>query len=326
MSGLKIDNITIGGNTYVIQGNGFPNTNGSGDSAWNVGISIKYVAYPVITNCHINQNDGVPYSENTIGIELKQVYNPAISKCFVKGTWTYGIYHYGIASHTTAAGDWEDGSISGTFLVGNQKGLTVEHRKFEAFPGPNPIFVEPGYKVDGCHMNCFEYDMYFKNHRQIKIYGCHLYSGNRASNYDASLNPSSIIRLGQVSDVLISGTIFGAPGYYIDDDNATRSIWIEGQYAQHILISGCQFNASGVGIYNESSGHKRLDGTTDAGQNIVAVNNIFYGRGVGNIDQSFGPHVKFVDTTGGLNVIDNWAWNPDPNLSEQFRPEADPFA
>ena len=319
---VKIKDVTIG--TSELSG---PAQSG----LFNKGISIKYGWYTKVINCYVTRNESMPFGES-IGIELLGCYDPTVSKSYVIGPFKYGIEHDGVIDPSLPdaggqpRGDWEDGVIAECLIVGCQRGVKVSHdgtteTNTDSY---NTLFVEPGYRISGCHMNCYEYDIYVSHQRQVKIYGNHLYSANRSANG----NPpeysfaSSIIKIGQAADLYISDTIFGGPGYVekfpaghprageVNEDVTTRSIWIAGEFAQHILISNNIFNAAGVAIYNESNVVK--PNTTTKLSHIVVSNNIYYGRGVGNMGQSFGPQfdvalpgfpeLKYVDPFGQLDT------------------------
>lgn len=216
-------------------------------------------------------------------IHLYSCYSPDFSDIYIHGNWDYGVCLDGVLD--SATGDYEDFRFNNTFFVGQNRGLTVQHSYTDT---ASFRLYEPGGYIGGVHVNCYQFGITIKNHRQVLIDGVYGYSPT-LGRAQGELLPS-IILLDGASDIRIKAETL-EPGFYISNTNASVGVRIENN--SEAITLDLQLGHGGIGVLNNSTSTNKtifLDNKMPTSRRNNAWN---------------APLIAVVDNVNGLTAISN---------------------
>lgn len=276
---VQIENVFIGGYGAT-----------AGDLArrgnWKKGIYVANKWYPQFKNVRcLARYSGVLGARTACdyAIHLYNCYSPDFSDTYIHGNWDNGIYLGDILD--APGGGWEDFRFINTFCVGPNKGITIDH----PYTDTEAVRLnEPGGCISVLHINCRQFGVTIKNHRQVMIDGVYGYTPN-ADRRQGELLPS-VFLLDGASDIRIKAQIL-EPGFYNSNTDACVGVRIEG--SSEAITLDLQLGAGGIGILNNS---------TAASKSIFADLKLKTSR-----RNAFwtAPLVPVVDNAGGVTYVSN---------------------
>lgn len=214
-------------------------------------------------------------------IHLYNCYSPDFDGIYIHGNWDHGVYLEDILNNP----GFEDFRFVNTFFVGPNKGLTIDH----SFTNTSTFRLnEPGGAISVIHLNCRQYGLKIKNHRQVMIDGVYGYAPDEAGA-QGELLPSVIV-LDGASDIRIKAQIL-EPGFYNSNTNASVGVKIEND--SEAITLDLQLGAGGIGLLNNS---------TSPNKTIVADLKLLTSR---RNSAWVAPLVPVVDNAGGVLSTSN---------------------
>jgi len=220
--------------------------------SFSAGIEVRNAWYPRLDNVKVTTVYGPRSAEPDpmrCAILLEDCYSPMLRGCYAWGAVT-GLRH--CAKNIQP----EDGIVRDSYFVGNVEGIVVDVvKQTEQWP-------EPGFHISDCHVAYRDRGIVFKGVRQATITHTLFYCSDRTGTRWFSGGSKEIaggdqktrrpyeprdIDLEHASDIVITANIFTEPA------NPNRVGIRIGPASGHTLISGNQFNMSGIAIKNESA-------------------------------------------------------------------------
>ncbi len=233
---------------------------------FNKAVHVRNAWYALLQNVNITQQYQTEIGDQKYameyGILLEDCYSPLIADCRVLNG------KYGLVQRADKTFP-EDGIIRGSYFVGNVDCIVIDLNKRP------PAWPEPGFHIDGCHINYRDRGIAVSGLQQANIshtlFYCHDRSGTRwfkderapipggDENTQRPYEPRDI-DLEHAANIVIDGNIFTEPA------NLRRVGVRIGPDSGHILISGNQFNLSGTAIKNESAEPSYASGNCFSGK------------------------------------------------------------
>jgi hypothetical protein len=220
---------------------------------FNTAVHVRNAWYALLQNVDITQQYQTEIGSEKYameyGILLEDCYSPLVADCRVLNG-KYGLVQRAVNMFP------EDGIVRGSYFVGNVDCIVIDMNK------RSPAWPEPGFHIEGCHVNYRDRGIVIKGLQQANIshtlFYCHDRSGTRWFQNEHAPVPGGDektrrpyeprdIDVEYAANIIIDGNIFTEPA------NLNRVGVRIGPASGHILLSGNQFNMSGTAIKNESS-------------------------------------------------------------------------
>lgn len=269
---------------------------------FNTALHVRNAWYALLQNINITQEYQPEIGDMKYAMEhgflLEDCYSPSLVDCRVLNG-KYGLLHRAVNMQPDAP---EDGIIRGSYFVGQVESIVIDLNK------KAPMWPEPGFHIDNCHLNYRDAGIRLKGVQQANIshslFYCHDRTGTRWFKDERAViaggdekkrrdyEPRDI-DVAYGSNLIIDGNIFTEPA-------SLNRVGVRiGPDAGFVLISANQFNLSGTAIKNESK------------QPSYSQGNIFGGK-----PGWFGQLTPYVDAPGTLQTND--FRKPDPALNRTF--------
>jgi hypothetical protein len=236
---------------------------------FHTGVHVRNAWHLLLHNIKVMQQYPPIIREQAFNMEynflLEDCYSPSITDCRTS-FGRFGLVHRAVHMVPDAP---EDGIIRGSYFVGQAEGNVIDLKKgAKQWP-------EPGFHIDNCHVAYRDNGIRVNGVQQANISHCLFYCLDRTGNpwHQPDLLPvpggdknkardftPCDINIEHGSNLIIDGNIFTEP-------STPNRIGVRiGPLAGHVLISGNQFNMSGVAIQNESCAPSYASGNMYGGK------------------------------------------------------------